>query len=48
MKAANLLRRLGYGATIPDILDKFDSVYGETDSKEHLLNKRNMKVVMQT
>ena len=38
-EAANLLRRLGYGATIPDILDKFESVYGETDSKEHLLSK---------
>lgn len=38
-EAGNLLRRLGYGATIPDILDKFDSVYGEVDSKEHLLAK---------
>ena len=38
-EAGNLLRRLGYGATIPEILDKFESVYGEVDSKEHLLPK---------
>ena len=38
-EASNLLRRLGYGASISDILEKFDSVYGEVDSKEHLLAK---------
>ena len=38
-EASNLLRRLGYGASILDILEKFDSVYGEVDSKEHLLAK---------
>lgn len=38
-EASNLLRRLGYGANISDILEKFDSVYGEVDSKEHLLAK---------
>lgn len=38
-EASNLLRRLGYGASVPEILDKFESVYGEVDSKEHLLAK---------
>ena len=38
-EASNLVRRLGIGATIPEILDKFKSVYGEVDSKEHLLAK---------
>ena len=30
---------MGYGATIAEILDKFDSCYGNVDSKEHLLAK---------
>ena len=38
-ETSNLVRRLGIGATIPEILDKFKSVYGEVDSKEHLLAK---------
>ena len=38
-EASNLVRRLGIGATLPEILDKFKSVYGEVDSKEHLLAK---------
>lgn len=38
-EASNLVRRLGINATIPEILDKFDSVYGEVDTKEHLLAK---------
>ena len=38
-EASNLFCRLGYGVTISDILEKFDSVYGEVDSKEHLLAK---------
>lgn len=38
-EAANLVRRLGLGVTIVQILDKFDSVYGEVDTKEHLLAK---------
>ena len=38
-EAANLLRRLGTGASISQIIDKFESVYGEVDTKEHLLAK---------
>ena len=38
-EASNLVRRLGIGATIPDILEKFESVYGAVDSKENLLAK---------
>ena len=38
-EASNLIRRLGIAATIPEILDKFKSVYGEVDSKEHSLAK---------
>lgn len=38
-EADNLVRRLGTGATIVQILEKFESVYGETDTKEHLLAK---------
>ena len=38
-EASNKLRRLGYSATIPEILDKFESCYGNIDSKEHLLAK---------
>lgn len=38
-EASNLARRLGIGATIPQILEKFESVYGEVDTKEHLLAK---------
>ena len=38
-EASNLVRRLGIGATIPEILEKFESVYGEVDTKEHLLAK---------
>lgn len=36
-EASNLARRLGIGATIPEILDKFQSVYGDVDTKENLL-----------
>lgn len=32
-----MVRRLGIGATIPEILDKFQSVYGDVDTKENLL-----------
>lgn len=38
-EASNLARRLGIGATIPQILEKIESVYGEVDTKEHLLAK---------
>ena len=38
-EASNLARRLGICATIPEILDKFESVYGDVDTKEHLLSK---------
>lgn len=38
-EASNLVRRLGIGATIPEILDKFESVYGAVDTKENLLAK---------
>ena len=38
-EAGNLARRLGICATIPEILDKFESVYGDVDTKEHLLSK---------
>lgn len=38
-EASNLLRRLGIGATIPEILEKFESVYGSVDNKENLLAK---------
>lgn len=38
-EASSIVRRLGIGATITDILHKFDSVYGEVDTKEHLLAK---------
>ena len=34
-----MVRRLGIGATIPEILEKKESVYGEVDTKEHLLAK---------
>ena len=37
--ASNLVRRLGIGSSIPDILDKFKSVYGATDTNEYLLAK---------
>lgn len=38
-EASSIVRRLGIGATIEEILHKFDSVYGEVDTKEHLLAK---------
>lgn len=38
-EASNLARRLGISATIPEILNKFESVYGDVDTKEHLLSK---------
>lgn len=38
-EASNLVRRLGIGASIPEILAKFDSVYGAVDTKENLLAK---------
>ena len=38
-EACNLLRRLGIGATIPEILAKFESSYGAVDSKENVLAK---------
>lgn len=38
-EAKNLVRRLGYCPAIPEILEKFESVYGEVDTKEHLLAK---------
>ena len=38
-EASNLLRRLGIGATIPQILEKFESVYGAVDTKENVLAK---------
>ena len=38
-EAGNLVRRLGTGATVTQILEKFESVYGEVDTKEHLLGK---------
>lgn len=38
-EANNLVRRLGISATIPEILTKFESVYGEVDTKENLLAK---------
>ena len=38
-EASSIVRRLGIGATIEEILHKFDSVYGEVDPKEHLLAK---------
>ena len=38
-EAKNLVRRLGYCPTIPEILEKIESVYGEEDTKEHLLAK---------
>ena len=38
-EASNVLRRLGIGATIPQILEKFESVYGAIDSKENVLAK---------
>lgn len=34
-----MARRLGISATIPEILDKFERVYGDVDTKEHLLSK---------
>ena len=49
-EASNLLRRLCIGATIPQILEKFESVYGAVDSKENVLakfysaNKRKSKI----
>ena len=36
-EASSIVRRLGIGATVNDILSKFNSVYGEVDTKEHLL-----------
>lgn len=38
-EASNLVRRLGIGASIPEILDKFKSVYGAVETKENLLAK---------
>ena len=38
-EAGNLVRRLGTGASIIQILEKIESVYGEVDTKEHLLAK---------
>lgn len=38
-EASSIVRRLGVSASIIDILNKFDSVYGEVDTKEHLLAK---------
>ena len=38
-EAGNLVRRLGTGASVVQILEKFESVYGEVDTKEHLLAK---------
>ena len=38
-EASNLLRRLGIGATIPEILAKFESVYGAVDRKGSVLAK---------
>ena len=38
-EASNLAKRLGIGATISQILEKIESVYGEVDTKEHLLAK---------
>lgn len=38
-EANSIVRRLGIGATVDEILYKFNSVYGEVDTKEHLLAK---------
>jgi hypothetical protein len=37
--AASVLRRLGVDARLMDILRKFDSIYGDIDTKESLLKK---------
>ena len=38
-EAGNLVRRLGTGATVTQILETFGSVYVEVDTKAHLLAK---------
>ena len=38
-EASNLARRLGIGASIPEILNQFECVYGEFDKKEQLFAK---------
>ena len=51
-ETSNLLNRLGYGASISDILEIIDSVYGEVDWKEHLYlhftaqSKKNMRMLL--
>ena len=38
-EANNIVRRLDIGVSVDEILNKFNSEYGEVDTKEHLLAK---------